>query len=85
MKNKCRESRDLNHAHLPCEEFTVSVDCVIVTVYPFLLVGSSLVRYEPFLGMEILSVQLTVLSILKNYILLLVKNLNIVYKCDIFV
>lgn len=41
MKNKLR---DLNHAHLLCEEPTMSVDRGIVTVYPFLFVGSSLVR-----------------------------------------
>lgn len=39
MKNKLRESRDLNHAHLPCEELTVPVHHGIVTVYPFLFVG----------------------------------------------
>ena len=82
MKNKLRESRGLIHARLPREELTVSVDHGIVIVYRFLFVGSSLVR---FLGIEVLSVRLTVLSILKNYILLLKKNLNIIYKCDIFV
>lgn len=51
----------------------------VIPAYPFVLYGSSLVRQE------ILSVQLTVLSVLKNYILLLDRNLNIIYKCDVFV